>query len=169
MKTKSVVGVILLSIALAVLALLLFLEHWRSRAGKSPWHEEGDALGWLMLVSIAIAIVFSVLIITRAIGKIVRSAWLTRLGIPASTREGARIGAYIAGFGSYPIALFLGFVIGGTFGGGLAEPIFGRGGIVIGIGVGMLVVLTITSTIAACLGCFIGGLIQRVAQAHSAR
>ncbi|MGH8654358.1 MAG: hypothetical protein ACREYE_20305 [Gammaproteobacteria bacterium] len=113
------------------------------------WYRESaiKVSGWLIMLSVAAAIALSV--------------WLMRKLSSAASR-GSRIGSYLGGYGIYPFALFLGFVVGGNFGGAIGDNALGDAGTVVGIGVGVFVVTIVACSIGALLGFLLGGLTQRL-------
>jgi len=152
---------ILLSFVLAVVLLAtvqyLFLPDWYRDARV-------DTSGWLIMLSIAVSIALSVLLIAYAIRKLLSGQFID-LGV--SARRGSKIGSYLGGFGAYPFALFLGFVIGGNLGGGMAGIVsnavgLGRVGIIFGIGLGMFVVTAFICSLTAFLGFILGGLVEKL-------
>lgn len=143
MKFKRLV-ILLVAILLLAIAQYFFLPGWYRESGIK-------ASGWLIMLSVAAAIALSVWLIRRVIQK---------LTITAS--RGSRIGSYLGGYGVYPFALFLGFVVGGNFGGGIGDNAFGDAGTVVGIGVGVFIVTIFACSVGALLGYLLGGLTQRL-------
>ena len=63
-------------------------------------------------------------------------------------------------------ALFLGTVIGGTYGGGVGEAAsislgYGSAGVPVGLGIGLFVVILLTIAVFSITGMLIGGVISR--------
>jgi hypothetical protein len=143
MKIKLIV-IFLTAVLLLVITQYLILPGW--------YRESGIKIsGWLMMLSVAAAIALSLLLIRWVIQK-----------LSSVASRGSRIGSYLGGYGAYPFALFLGFIVGGNFGGAVGEDSLGDAGTVLGIGVGVFFVTIIASSAGALLGFLLGGLAQRL-------
>lgn len=143
MKTRLLIF-FLTAILLIVLGQYFFLPGWYRESGI-------NISGWLIFLSVAIAIVLSIWLINWVIFK-----------LSTSVSRSSRVGLYIGGYGIYPIALFLGFVIGGNFGGAMGDHILGAAGVVVGVGVGVFFVTTVICFVGIMLGLLLGGLTQRL-------
>jgi hypothetical protein len=156
MNTKISLGFVAAVVLLAIAQYVLLPDWYRdARVNLS---------GWLIMFSVAVGIALSLLLIGYAIRKLL-SGSLIDLG--SSARRGSKIGSYLGGFGAYPFALFLGFVVGGNIGGsvgGIASDAIGagRGGIVVGIGLGIFVVTALVCSVTAFVGFLIGGLAEKL-------
>lgn len=142
MKIKSMT-ILTVVILFLIIAQYFFLPVWYRELGVT-------VSGWLIMLSATIAIGFS--------------GWLIHLGIQnliLSAAQISRFGSYIGGYGVYPFALFLGFIIGGNIGGAIGENLLGDLGIVIGIGFGIFLVTLFFSSIGAFVGYLLGSLIQK--------
>ena len=157
MKTKLAIG-IALAVFLLVIGQYFFLPGW--------YHEAGIRVsGWLIMLSVAVGIALSLWLLDSTITKLLTGKPVDLFGLSAVARTGSKIGAYLGGLGSYPFALFLGFVAGGNFGGGLGEWLgLGDAGIVIGIGLGVFVVTVLVSVVAALAGFVLGGFTEKLAR-----
>jgi len=154
MNAKVLLGFVAAVVLLAIAQYVFLLDSY------------GDArvAGWLILHAVAVGIPLSVLLTGYAIRKLL-SGELIDLG--SSTYRGSRMGSYLGGFGAYPFALFLGFVIGGTLGGGAGEVVseaigLGTAGLVVGIGLGVFVVTEVVCIGSAFLGFLVGGLTEKL-------
>ena len=154
MNTKVLLGFVATVVLLAIAQYVFLLD------------SRGDARvdDWLIFNAVAVGIVLSVLLTGYAIRKLL-SGELIDLG--SSTRRGSRMGSYLGGFGAYPFALFLGLVIGGTFGGGVGEVVsqaigLGTAGLIVGIGLGVFVVTEVVCIGSAFLGFLVGGLTEKL-------
>jgi len=154
MNTKVLLGFIAAVVFLAIAQYVFLLDSYR----------DARVDDWLILHAVAVGVALSILLIGYAIRKLL-SGELIDLG--SSTRRGSRMGSYLGGFGAYPFALFLGFVIGGTLGGGAGEVVseaigLGTAGLVVGIGLGVFVVTEVVCIGSAFLGFLVGGLTEKL-------
>ena len=152
---------LLLIITLLVIVQYFLLPDWYR-------HLEVEASGWLIMLSVAVAIAFSIFIIYSVI-KMLIAGKLDPFNLSVTAHKGSKIGSYLGGLGLYPFAVFLGFVGGGTIGGGLGETIFHwlgleNVGIIIGIGLGLFLVTVVLCCVGAFVGFLIGGLTQKLAK-----
>lgn len=131
-------------IVLVAVTQYLFLPGWYRDSGI-------EVSGWMIMLSVATAIALSIRLIHWVIQK-----------LSSTAPRGGRIGSYLGGYGVYPFALFLGFVIGGNLGGGIGYNVLGNAGTVVGIGVGVFIVIIIACSIGALLGYLLGGFIQKL-------
>lgn len=144
MSNIKFLGILLLGIFLLVISQYLFLPDWYRESGIR-------GTGWLMMLSVAIAIILSIWMVHRVIRKLSRSA-----------TPGSRIGSYIGGYGVYPFTLFSGVVIGANFGGAIGDSILGNVGIIVGIGLGIFVVATAGCLLGASFGFMLGNLANKL-------
>lgn len=143
MKFKWLV-ILLVAIALLAIAQYFFLPGWYRESGIK-------VSGWMIMLSVGAAIAFSVWLIHWVIQK-----------LSSTASHGSRIGSYLGGYGVYPFALFLGFVVGGNFGGAIGDNALGDAGTVLGIGVGVFIVTIVVCSVGALLGYLLGGLTRRL-------
>ncbi len=154
LKTKWFIALLLI-IALLVIAQYFLLPDW-----YRPLKVE--ASGWLIMLSVAAAIAFSILIIYSVI-KMLIAGKLDPFNLSVTAHKGTKVGSYIGGVGLYPFALFLGFVGGGTIGGGLGDWLgLGNVGITIGIGLGVFLVTVALCCVGAFVGFLVGALTQKL-------
>lgn len=149
MKFKWI-AMLLIGISLLAIAQYLLLPSWYSELGIK-------ASGWLILLSVAAAITISIWLIHWMIKK-----------LTSATLHGNRISLYLGGYIVYPFALFLGFVVGGNFGGAIGDNALGDVGAIVGIGVGIFIVIIVVCSIGALLGYLLGGLAQRLVSKNRA-
>lgn len=152
---------LLLIITLLVIVQYFLLPDWYR-------HLEVEASGWLIMLSVAVAIAFSIFIIYSVI-KMLIAGKFDPFNLSATAHKGSTIGSYLGGLSLYPFALFLGFVGDGTIGGGLGENIFhslglGTAGVIIGIGLSVFLVTVVLCCIGAFVGFLFGGLTQKLAK-----
>lgn len=102
------------------------------------------------MLSVALAIVLSIWLIDLLIKK-----------LNATAPRNSRIGSYVGAYSIYPFALFLGFIVGGNFGGAIGENILGDAGTIVGIGIGVFIATIIASSVFAVFGFLLGGLTQK--------
>lgn len=160
MKRNLSIGIALLVFAAAlVIGQYYFLpESFREPGVK--------AFGWLIMLLVGLGIVLSVMALNYMINKLLSGKPnLFRLSSEAPT--GSKIGSYAGGLISYPFALFLGFIVGGSLGGGVGEMIthplgLGSSGVVVGIGLGVFVVTTLVSAMAVLAGFVLGGFAEKI-------
>lgn len=143
MKFKWLI-ILLVAIILLAVAQYYFLPGWYRKSGIT-------VSGWMIMLSVAAAMVFSIWLIHWVIQK-----------LNSTASRSSRIGSYLGGYGVYPFALFLGFVVGGNFGGAIGDNALGDAGTVAGIGVGVFIVTIIACSIGALLGYLLGGLTQKL-------
>lgn len=155
MKTKLVIGIVLAAVLLLVIGQYFFLPVWYREAGIR-------ASGWLIMLSVAVGIALSLWLLDATIKKLLAGKLVDLFGLSTAARTGSKIGAYVGGLGSYPFALFLGFVVGGSLGGGWGEVLLGTPGIVMGIGLGLFAVATLVSVVAALIGFVLGGFTEKL-------
>lgn len=168
MKAKYAMLSALAAILLVVAGLILVLKQYYTKAGKPiSWMAEADLIGWSLMFSIAVGIVLSVWLIGLVIRKLLAGK-PDLLGLSTAAHTGSKIGAYLGWLASYPFALFLGFVVGGSLGGGWGEVLLGKAGIVLGIGLGLFVVVTLISVIATLVGFVLGGFAEKLVKAARA-
>lgn len=144
MKTK-----LLAAVALAVLLVLVgqyvLLPDWYRGSGIRP-------SGWLMMLSIALAAVLSIVVINWEIKK-----------LNPTMQRAKQVGSYLGGYVLYPFALFVGFVVGGNFGGAIGSNALGEIGTVVGIGLGVFIVTMLICSVGVLLGFALGGLAEKLA------
>lgn len=150
---------LLLIITLLVIVQYFLLPDWYRQS-------EVEASGWLMMLSVAAAITFSIFIIYSVI-KMLIAGKFDPFNLSTTAHKGSTIGSYLGGLGLYPFALFLGFVGGGAIGGGLGEKIFDplglrTTGVIIGIGLGVFLVTVVLCCVGAFVGFLLGGLAQKL-------
>lgn len=139
MKLLLIVSVVVL----AIIGQYFFLpESYRGAGIKLS--------GWLIMLSVAMAVAISIWLIDLLVKK-----------LSATAPRNSRIGSYIGAYGIYPFALFLGFIVGGNFGGAIGENVLGSAGTIVGIGIGVFIVTIIASSVFAVFGFLLGGLTQK--------
>ncbi len=154
MKFKSeLVVIILVVIILLAISQYVLLPVWFRDAGV-------EIFGWLIMLSVGGAIALSLMVINSVVKKIIKINHFS--GVIIGSRLGAQVGAY----GSYPFALFLGFVVGGNFGGSIGGNItywlsLGKSGIIIGIGFRIFIVTIVICTLGSFIGAYIGCFINK--------
>jgi MFS family permease len=80
-------------------------------------------------------------------------------GITAARVRACKIGAYGFAIGTSPFAFFLGMTVGGNLGGGWGNYLFGSAGTVIGLGLGIFAVATISCGLMASIGFILARLV----------
>ena len=143
MKLKWLI-ILLVAIILLAVAQYYFLPGWYRESGVKVY-------GWMIMLSVAAAMGLSIWLIHWVIQK-----------LSSTASHSSRIGSYLGGYGVYPFALFLGFVVGDNFGGAIGDNALGDAGTVAGIGVGIFIVTIIACSMGALLGYLLGGLTQRL-------
>lgn len=143
MKFKWLI-ILLVAIILLAVAQYYFLPGWYRESGIK-------VSGWMIMLSVAAAMALSIWLIHWVIQK-----------LSSTASHGNRIGSYLGGYGVYPFALFLGFVVGGNFGGAIGDNALGDAGTIAGIGVGVFIATIITCSMGALFGYLLGGLTQRL-------
>ena len=155
MKTKLAIG-IGLAVLLLVAGQYFLLPGWyREQPGVQTF-------GWLSMLSIAMGIALSVWLLNYVIQKLLDGKPFDLFGLSATARNGSKIGSYLAGIASYPFALFVGFVMGGSLGGGWGEVLLGKAGVTIGIGMGVFIATTVIAMIAVLVGFVLGGVTEKL-------
>jgi len=155
MKTKLAIG-IALAVLLLVIGQYFFLPaRYRELVGV-------DVFGWLVMLSVGIGIALSVWLLNYVVQKLLDGKSINLFGLSSSAPTGSKIGSYLAAIVSLPFAFFLGFTAGGIMGGGAGEMIAGDGGVAIGIGLGVFVIMTIVSVVAALVGLILGGFTEKL-------
>jgi hypothetical protein len=160
LKAKWSIALLLIVPLLAIVQYFLLPDWYRD--------SKVETSAWLIMLSVAAAIAFSILIIYSVI-KMLVAGKLDPFNLSVTAHKGSKIGSYLGGLGLYPFAVFLGFVGGGTIGGGLGETIFHwlgleNVGIIIGIGLGLFLVTVVLCCVGAFVGFLIGGLTQKLAK-----
>lgn len=156
-----------LALGIVVLVFAVVLAIGQYYFMPQSFRESGvKAFGWLIMLLVGLGIVLSVMALNYVINKLL-SGKPNLFGLSSIAPTGSKIGSYAAGLLSYPFALFLGFIVGGSLGGGVGEMIthplgLGDSGVVVGIGLGVFVVTTLISVVAVLVGFVLGGLTEKV-------
>jgi uncharacterized protein (DUF486 family) len=159
MKTKLIIGIVLAVIGLVAIQYF-FLTAWYREL-------EIRTSGWLMMLSVAMGIALSVWLLDYVIQNLLDGKPFNLLGLSTTARTGSKVGAYLTSVVSYPFALFLGFIVGGSLGGSVGEMIthplgLGSSGVVVGISLGVFVVTTLTGAVAVLVGFVLGGFTEKI-------
>lgn len=97
--------------------------------------------GWFVIPVVAISIILSAWVINMVLRK-----------INHRVNRHKQYGAYIGGYGIFPFAVIVGFIVGGNFGGAIGSQLLDDIGVVIGLGVGVLFVTSFIGVVGAMLG-----------------
>lgn len=160
MKTKWTIGIIAAVVALVLIQFYLLPGSYRATKFQIG--------GSLVMLSVAIGIVLSVTVTRYIVAKLIEGKPIDPFGLTSAAPRGTKIGSYVVAVASSPIALFFGFVVGGTLGGGIAEYLLhwidhsGSVSYTIGIGLGIFVVGSLILLIAALAGFILGGLTEKL-------
>lgn len=158
MNKKITIWIIIVATLLLVLGQNFFLT-----LGYSEKLNNG--FGWLIMLAVAIGISICIWLFDFLINKLIDGKPVDLFGLSTTARTGSKVGAYIGGYGSYPFALFLGFVGGGSVGGGLGEWLgLGNIGIILGVGFGVFLVTSFVCLFAIVAGFILGGFTEKLAR-----
>jgi hypothetical protein len=152
MKAK-VIGIAAVAIMMVMLIQYFLLP--------APYREQtSSASVWPVMFAIAGGLVIGLFLATAALEKLLAGRPFDFLSLASTAPRGARVGTYVFALLALPVSLVLGFVVGGNFGGGFGGQI-GDSGTVIGIGIGICIVTSLTVVTAGFLGFIVGGLAHR--------
>jgi hypothetical protein len=162
-RRSSILILLILLIMLAIIAGLIYsLQHYYEKAGIEPSAlQKLDIIGWSMILSITIGITMSVVLMRHLIMKLL-SGRPKIFNLSMKAPYGSKVGAILSGVAFFPVALFVGFIVGGNLGGGLLEMLLGESKvwIMVGIGLGIFIVIVSMDSIAVLIGFLIGGFLE---------
>lgn len=145
---------IVLAASLTALGLVIF---GLALLTQSPDLHAVDFAGCLLLGGVIVALVLGPLVSVRFFVRRIEP-WVIRwLGLDARARRGARVDTYVGAVGLLPVALFLAFVVGGSFGGATGESVSTEFGPIIGVGAGIFVIMLLITLLGATAGFVIAG------------
>jgi hypothetical protein len=153
---KNTIPFLIIFTLLLIIGQYFFLPEWYRES-------EINISGWMIMVSVAVGVLGSILMLNWLIKKFLSGKPFDIFGLSASANFGSKAGAYLCVIVSYPFALFIGFVAGGSLGGGIGEHTgLDSAGIILGIGVGVFIITSVISIVALIIGIIIGGVTEKL-------
>lgn len=163
MKKHVALCIAAVAVLLAIVLLYYSFLVRRSQAGIAPAGSEGDPV-WLMFLSVIFAIVFGGWAVHRLIRFMPRISFFSSHELTVRASRVRLVITYLVAIVAFPFSLFVGFVAGGTLGGGWGDRLFGFPGAMIGIGLGIFSVTVLLAGAAAFIGFLIVSMMAGSAQ-----